>query len=67
MMGRAACQTPWLFSDIDRRYFKKKNLGFSRKEILLRYGEYCDGLIATSGIHYSFPKLTKPVINLFAY
>lgn len=34
MLGRAAYETPWMFSDIDRRFYNKKNPGFNRKEIL---------------------------------
>ena len=45
MIGRAAYQTPWIFSDMDRRYYGVKNPGFSRKEILYEYADYCDYLL----------------------
>lgn len=34
MIGRAAYETPWLFADVDRVFYGKKNLGYSRREIL---------------------------------
>lgn len=34
MVGRAAYETPWIFADVDRVFYGKKNLGYSRKEIL---------------------------------
>ena len=36
MIGRAACQNPWMFSDVDRRFYGVENPGFSRREILER-------------------------------
>lgn len=34
MIGRSAYESPWLFSDMDRRYYGKPNPGYSRREIL---------------------------------
>jgi tRNA-dihydrouridine synthase len=34
MVGRASYENTWLVSDFDRRYFGKKNPGYSRREIL---------------------------------
>jgi len=34
MIGRAAYYNPWMFSDFDRVFYNKSNLGYSRKEIL---------------------------------
>jgi len=67
MIGRAAYQTPWLFSDMDRRYYGVKNPGLSRKEILYEYGHYADSLLDESPHRYSYAMLIKPIINMFAY
>lgn len=34
MIGRAAYENPWMFSDADRRYYGVPNQNYSRKEIL---------------------------------
>jgi len=45
MIGRAAIENPWLFSDIDRRFYGKKNPGHTREEVLLKYAEWCEEYI----------------------
>lgn len=35
MIGRAAYENPWMFTDVDRRIYGKQNLNLSRREILL--------------------------------
>jgi tRNA-dihydrouridine synthase A len=45
MLGRAAYDNPWIFSDVDRRFYGQENLGFTRREILTVYGEYGEGCI----------------------
>lgn len=42
MIGRAAYETPWLFSDMDRRFYGKRNPGLSREEIIYRYGDFAE-------------------------
>lgn len=37
MIGRAAMDNTWLFSDVDRVFFGAKNPGYSRREALLIY------------------------------
>ena len=34
MIGRLAKDDPWMFSDMDRRFYGVRNPGFSRKEVL---------------------------------
>ena len=34
MIGRMAYENAWSLCDVDRVFYKKKNLGFSRREIL---------------------------------
>lgn len=64
MIGRAAYDNPWMFSDIDRRFFNTNNLGYCRKEVILKYSEYCEQtLIDDPMCHYNI--LLKPLTNLF--
>ncbi|KAL4453050.1 hypothetical protein ABPG73_005956 [Tetrahymena malaccensis] len=65
MLGRAAYETPWLFSDMDRRFYGKQNPGFSRREILKIWGQY-GKLVIQQQPAISIPTLNKPIINLFA-
>jgi tRNA-dihydrouridine synthase A len=65
MIGRAAYQTPWLFSDMDRRYYGVANPGLSRKEILYEYADYADSLLDECPHRYSYAMLIKPIINMF--
>ena len=41
MIGREAYKNPWLFADADRRFFKKRNPGVTRREAMEGYLEYC--------------------------
>lgn len=66
MLGRAAYDTPWMFSDVDRRYYGIENIGLSRREILEIYGKYGDNEIANSTHKLTWATLNKPIINLFA-
>jgi tRNA-dihydrouridine synthase len=34
MLGRAAYENPWMFADVDRRYYGVPNQNLSRKEVL---------------------------------
>lgn len=34
MLGRVSYENPWVLADVDRVFYKRKNLGLSRKEIL---------------------------------
>jgi len=34
MIGRVCYDNPWLLADVDRVFYKQKNLGHSRREIL---------------------------------
>ncbi|TGK23248.1 tRNA dihydrouridine(20/20a) synthase DusA [Leptospira stimsonii] len=42
MIGRAAYETPYLFSEIDSRYFGDDSSSLSRREILIRMQDYID-------------------------
>lgn len=64
MIGRAAYQDPWIFSDFDKRFYHEENLNMSRKEVLEIWGEYCDGALKRNE-RLKWPLLIKPIIFLF--
>ena len=55
MIGRAAYDNPWIFSNFDKFYYGKKNPGLNRKEILYDYGRYGESYIK----NYNFDNLIK--------
>ena len=63
MIGRAAYNNPFLFSDFDSTFYNKKDLGFNREEILYAYSDYCDKH-QQKGIFNHI--LLKPINNLFS-
>jgi len=63
MIGRAAYDNPWLFSDFDRVFYKKANPGYSRKEILYKYSDYCDKVLEYKSKGIVF-ELVKPILYL---
>ena len=67
MIGRQACNSPWMFSDADRRFFGSPNVGLSRREVLERYSDYAEDYINSSSLSSSILKIKmlKPVNNLF--
>ncbi len=68
MIGRAAYENPWLFSDVDRRFYGKENLGLSRKEVVYKYGDYLDEWCENNDKEKdNTPEqnLLKPLTNLF--
>jgi tRNA-dihydrouridine synthase len=73
MVGRAAYNNSWILADVDRRLFGVPNPGFSRREVVRRYLEYCEALAAGEGLPpdeiglalYRPFELLKPLIGLF--
>jgi len=65
MLGRMAYENPWALSDIDRLFYGKKNLGYTRRDILERYAEYGQ-MQMDENPNSSVPILIKPIVNLFA-
>ena len=64
MVGRAAYEDIWHLSDVDRSIYGVANPGLSRKEVLLKYAEYADDMMAKNAkLNYS--TLVKPLISLF--
>lgn len=72
MIGRAAYNSSWMLSDVDRRLFGVANPGHSRREILELYCQYAEGLLqavpeAEKGMLMHRPfELAKPLFGLFA-
>ncbi|RYG47650.1 tRNA dihydrouridine(20/20a) synthase DusA, partial [archaeon] len=71
MIGRAAYNNPWIFADADRQLFGMPNPGLSRREVVSKYLEYTDELLASvapefadMNIYRPF-ELAKPLLNLF--
>lgn len=64
MVGRLAMQDPWKLSDIDRNIFGIKNQGYSRREILEIYADYCD-LYCKKYPDTKWPNFMKPIAFLF--
>mmetsp|Transcript_16003 Transcript_16003/g.21151 ORF Transcript_16003/g.21151 Transcript_16003/m.21151 type:complete len:454 (+) Transcript_16003:40-1401(+) len=65
MVGRAINSDPYYWSQVDENIYGTENPGFSRGEVLERYGEYCDRIEGIRG-----PKvrqtLKKHILNVFA-
>ena len=70
MIGRAAYDNPWIFSQIDELYYGKKNPGYNRKELLYKYGEYGDYYLNSclNNIYDKekiYPEIITPLTFLF--
>lgn len=65
MIGRAAYEDIWHLADIDRRIYGVNNPGLSRKEVLLKYAEYCEFQM-NNNPKLNYNTLVKPLISLFA-
>ncbi len=63
MLGRAAYENPWLFSDVDRRIFNKENPAETRKQVFLAYAEYCDEQQNEGKLAF---ELIKPLSHFFS-
>lgn len=72
MIGRAAYNNMWIFADVDRRIFGESNPGYSRREIVEKYLDYCETVADTVPEHerqmslYKPFEMAKPLIGLFA-
>ena len=63
MLGRAAYEQPYLFADVDQRYFDSAGAVPSRQEIVERYTEYC---VAAQARGVKPRRLVQHVLGLFA-
>ena len=63
MLGRAAYECPYLFADVDRRYFGATTDVASRQEIVERYRAYCAAAEAAGVPPH---RLVRHMLGLFA-
>ena len=62
MIGRAAWDRPWLFSDVDSRFFGSPDPGLTRVEVVEAAVPYAEAWIARGGrLH----QVSRHVLNLF--
>ena len=64
MIGRAAYDDPYLFADVDGRYFDDPHAVPDRVEIALRYGAYVEAFLARTP-RAKFSGLARHVLGLF--
>jgi tRNA-dihydrouridine synthase A len=64
MIGRAAFGHPWIFRDVDQRYFRECSPPTTRREVITRMKEYCDQAQADG---HSIHSLIRPLLELFAF
>lgn len=62
MLGRAAYQTPWLLSDVDRRLFGDSNCGADRAAVIAALVAYIDSYLADGG---RLNHITRHILGLF--
>jgi len=62
MLGRAAYQTPWLLSDVDRRLFGDLDRGADRAAVIAALVAYIDSYLADGG---RLNHITRHILGLF--
>lgn len=70
MIGRAAYENPWILSNVDKKFYKKKNPGYSKKEVVLKYADFIDKKAQqlnnkTEELQFHYMRMVKPLFNLF--
>ena len=64
MIGRVAYENIWTLAKVDKDIFGVQGPGYSRREALLAYGQYCDNALKLNpSLNYS--TLIKPMLSLF--
>ncbi len=64
MIGRAAYDDPYLFADVDRRFFADPREVPGRVEVALRYGEYAERVLAGAP-RLKLSGVTRHILGLF--
>ena len=64
MIGRAAYENIWQLSAFDSAFFGKKDPGFSRQQVILKYAEYCDRAMALNPM-LNLHTMVRPLLSLF--
>jgi len=70
MIGRASYENPWILSNIDKLIYGKKNLGYSKKEVVMKYAEFVDEKgqqlnDKIEDLQYNYLRMVKPLTFLF--
>jgi len=70
MIGRTAYENPWILSNVDKKFYGKKNLGFSKKEVVLKYADFIDKKAQQlnnkiDDLNYNYLRMVKPLTFLF--
>nr|WP_293257470.1 tRNA-dihydrouridine synthase [Nannocystis sp.] len=60
MIGRAAYDDPFVFADVDRRFFADPRPVPDRFEVALRYGEYAARFLASAAGPLLWPRPPRP-------
>ena len=69
MIGREAYDNPWKFRNADSEIYRKVDPKLNRKEIVYKYGDYCQKYIEEHPDELGtglFGEMAKPMTNLFA-
>jgi tRNA-dihydrouridine synthase A len=64
MIGRAAYDDPYIFADVDRRFFADPREVPDRVEVALRYGEYAERVLAGAP-RLKLSGVTRHILGLF--
>jgi tRNA-dihydrouridine synthase len=65
MIGREAYNNPWCMANVDSYYYNKPNPGYTRKEVLDIYLDYCSEAIEKDDFKAKLSYLTQPLHNYF--
>lgn len=62
MIGRAAYDHPWMFSEVDRRFFGEDQVGLTTAEVVEAMAEYAERWLASGG---KLNAVTRHLLHLF--
>lgn len=65
MLGRKIMDDPWFIRNFDSLYYGIPDPGYSRRDVITKYGEFCQEIIDTSQRHASLSIFAKPLVYLF--
>jgi tRNA-dihydrouridine synthase A len=65
MLGRKIMDDPWFIRNFDSLYYGTPDPGFTRREVILKYGDFVQSLLESPDKPLSISILAKPLIYLF--
>jgi tRNA-dihydrouridine synthase A len=65
MLGRKIMDDPWFIRNFDSLYYGTPDPGLTRREVILKYGDFCQSLLESPERQLSISTIAKPLINLF--